>query len=162
MTGLQETVREPESSLAHGITPAQFRCRAQHFRHTYSQRAPGSCSTTWCHTKGRPGPGPPPTAPATPLPHPPAAMKMGASPPPTTASIEKGKRGLLSYIPRLKPPFLAPIPDWGLPQRAQSCPTLLLPMHSQGKASSWALPHHSSAAHTHLVPQRMRKQLWEP
>lgn len=83
-------------------------------------------------------------------------------PPPTTASIEKGKRGLLSYIPRLKPPFLAPIPDWGLPQRAQSCPTLLLPMHSQGKASSWALPHHSRAAHTHLVPRRMRKQLWEP
>lgn len=119
-------------------------------------------TTTWCHTKGRPGPGPPPTAPATPLPHPPAAMKMGASPPPTTASIEKGKRGLLSYVPRLKPTSVAPFPDWGLPQRAQSCPTLLLPMHSQGKASSWALPHHSSAAHTHLVPQRMRKQLWEP
>lgn len=158
-------MREPESSLAHGITPAQFRCRAQHFRHTYSQRAPGSCSHDNLVSHQRQARARPSShSPSHPSATSPCCHEDGSipPPPPSTTSIEKGKRGLLSYIPRLKPPFLAPIPDWGLPQRAQSCPTLLLPMHSQGKASSWALPHHSSAAHTHLVPQRMRKQLWEP
>lgn len=172
MTRHQETMRQPEQSLScwpqeHSwFILISFRCRAQHCRCTCSPRAPRELQIPVLKPKAAQGraldPSTPPTPQTMPL-HPPHTEHcLGASlSHPCHRQPGKEHKGLLTPMLGTKPSSpdhsTAPYPDWGLAQRAvlmghkPCCPVpgphLTHPPWQRGDT------------HTHLVPQRTRRQL---